>query len=277
MAKIASIGVVGQSVFLPVDHFHIGGETVEATDIHFEYGGKGVNQATAAARFGAEVAFLGAVGARDIASIRAFTESEGINATLVEKDGATAYAAIVTDPSGATHVTVYQGVRLNEADVDAFADAIREADILLLNNEVEEAVNLRALRYAKEGNTRIVLNPAPARALPRELLDAVYLFTPNEFETAFLEEKENLVITLGGNGCLIKSTNEHIPAIPQGIVVDTTGAGDTFNGVLAVMLAEGKTIAEAAAVANTACGLGVTRQYAASSIPRRAEVEALLK
>ena len=92
-----------------------------------------------------------------------------------------------------------------------------------------------------------------------------------------MEEKENLVVTLGGNGCLIKSTNEHIPAKPQGTVVDTTGAGDTFNGVLAVMLAEGKSIAEAATVANTACGLGVTRQYAASSIPTRAEVEALLK
>lgn len=272
MPKIASIGVVGHSVFLPVPHFHIGGETLEATDIHFEYGGKGVNQATAAARFGADVAFLGAVGMGDAENTRKFTDSENIRATIIEKPGQTAYAAIVTDPTGATHVTVYQGVRLDEADVDAFADEIRAADILLLNNEVEEAVNLRALRYAKEGNTRIILNPAPARETAKELLDGVYLFTPNEFETEFLEDYENVVVTLGENGCFLRESGIRVPAVPHGKAVDTTGAGDTFNGVLAVMLAEGRSLAEAARIANTACGIEVSRKYAASSIPKRKEV-----
>lgn len=273
MPKIASIGVVGHSVFLPVEHFHIGGETVEATDIHFEYGGKGINQAVAAARFGAQTAFLGAVGVGDAAAIRTFAENEGIRATLVEKPGRTAYAAIVTDPTGATHVTVYQGVRLTAEDVDAFADAIRDADILLLNNEVEEAVNLRAVRYAKEGGTRVILNPAPSRPLATELLEAVSLFTPNEFETEHLASCQEVVVTLGEKGCLIRKTGERIPAVPHGKAVDTTGAGDTFNGVLAVMLAEGKPIEEAALIANTACGIGVTRRYAATSIPKREEVE----
>ena len=272
MAKIASVGVVGHSVFLPVPHFHVGGETLEATDIHFEYGGKGVNQSIAAARFGAEVAFLSTVGKGDAENIRKFTDCEGIRATLIEKEGQTAYAAIVTDPTGATHVTVYQGVRLNESDVDAFADEIRTADILLLNNEVEEAVNLRAMRYAKEGNTRIILNPAPARETAAELLDAVFLFTPNEFETEYLEEYENVVVTLGEKGCFLRESGIRVPAVPHGKAVDTTGAGDTFNGVLAVMLAEGKPLDEAARIANTACGIEVSRRYAATSIPRRDEV-----
>lgn len=272
MPKIAAIGVVGHSVFLPVPHFHVGGETLEATDIHFEYGGKGVNQSVAAARFGAEVSFLGAVGMGDAENIRKFTDSEGIRAVLIEKPGQTAYAAIVTDPTGATHVTVYQGVRLSAADVDAFAGEIRDADILLLNNEVEEEVNLRALSYAKEAGTRVILNPAPARETAKELLDGVFLFTPNEFETEFLEDRKNVVVTLGEKGCLIRESGACVPAVPRGSAVDTTGAGDTFNGVLAVMLAEGRELSEAARIANTACGIGVTRKYAASSIPKREEV-----
>ena len=272
MSKIAVIGMVGNSAFLSVPAFHRGGETVAADALHFEPGGKGFNQAVAAARFGAEVSFLGAVGTRGAEEIRAFANGEDIRLFLAEKAGPTAYAAILTDKEGANRVTVYQGAPLGVEDVDAFAEEIAEADILLLNNEVPEAVNRRALELAVASGTRVILNPAPARATCDYILDNVWLFTPNEFERSFLGERINLLVTLGGEGCLWVAENRRFPAVTLGPVVDTTGAGDTFNGVLAAVLAEGKTMEQAISFATLAAGLGVTRRYAATSIPTKDEI-----
>ena len=276
MSKIAVIGIVGNSVFLPVNEFHVGGETVEATSIHFEFGGKGFNQAVAASRCGAEVSFLAAIGKEFREEVASFLANEGISYTLASKDGATAFAAIVTDKSGSNRVTVYQGVQLMAEDVDAFKDSIREADILLLNNEVDEAVNVRALEYAKQYGVTCILNPAPARESCDFILDNVALFTPNEHETLGIEDKSNVLITLGKRGCLIKSTDTLIPAYNSGRAVDTTGAGDTFNGVLCAMIAQGYDTAYAATVANRVASVGVTRKYAVSSIPSNKEIQEII-
>ncbi len=271
MNKVSVIGIVGNSVFLPVEKFHIGGETVEANDARFELGGKGFNQAVAAARMGAEVSFLAAVGEDSIDKIEAFLKAEGIKSVLVKKDTPTAFAAIVTDRSGANRVTVYQGAQLEASDVETFRSEIEESDILLINNEVDESVNIAASEIAEQSGVKIILNPAPARETQKELLDRVYLFTPNEHESEGLEEYSNVIQTLGKHGCLIKSENTTVPPTNDK-AVDTTGAGDTFNGALAASIAEGKSLYDSVAVAVRASGRSVTKRGAVTSIPYRNEV-----
>ena len=277
MSKIAVIGIVGNSVFLPVERFHEGGETVEALSLHFEPGGKGFNQAVAARRCGASVSLLCAVGREYRNEFTDFLSNEGINHTLVFKDESTAFAAIITDRSGSNHVTVYQGAQLSASDVYLFEDAIKEADILLLNNEVSEEVNVEAIKIANKYGVKCILNPAPARETSDFILNSIYLFTPNEHETLGIEDKKNVVMTLGKNGCLLKPTDETIPAASCGTAIDTTGAGDTFNGVLAAMLSNGYSLADAAETANRVAALGVTRRYAVSSIPSSAEIDDIIR
>ena len=276
MSNIAVIGIIGNSVFLPVEKFHEGGETVEALSLHFEPGGKGFNQAVAAKRCGADVSFLAAVGFEYRKEFSDFLDNEGIDHTLVFKDESTAFAAIVTDKTGSNHVTVYQGAQLSPADVTAFEASIKKADILLLNNEVSEQVNIEAIKIAKKYGIKCILNPAPARKTADFIIDNVDLFTPNEHETLGIEDKENVVMTLGSKGCLIKSTGETIPAVKCGTVVDTTGAGDTFNGALCAMLADGHSIQESAKIANSIAAIGVTRRHAVSSIPLNDEIREIL-
>lgn len=276
MRKVAVIGIVGNSVFLPVEKFHVGGETVEAKSVHFELGGKGFNQAVAAARYGANVSFLAAVGADSYDSVKAFLDNENVQATLAKKQENTAFAAIITDKNGSNRVTVYQGAQLSENDVTLFEDAIKNADILLLNNEVIEEVNVKAIEIAKRYGVKVILNPAPARKTCAYVLENVCLFTPNEHETLGLDDKQNVVITLGGEGCLIKSTNAKIPPIPVS-AVDTTGAGDTFNGILAACLSENMDIKQAVQRATIGSGISVTRKYAVSSIPTKQEIDGYTK
>lgn len=276
MSNIAVIGIIGNSVFLPVERFHEGGETVEALSLHFEPGGKGFNQAVAAKRSGANVSFLAAVGHEYRSEFADFLNNEGIRHTLVFKEESSAFAAIVTDKSGSNHVTVYQGAQLSANDVFLFEEAIKEADILLLNNEVSEDVNIEAIKIAKKHGVKCILNPAPARKTSAYVIDNIDLFTPNEHESLGIEDKQNVVMTLGSKGCLIKSTGETVPTVKCGTVVDTTGAGDTFNGVLSAMLANGYNIAAAARIANAVASLGVTRKYAVSSIPSDEEIREII-
>ena len=269
MKKIAVIGLAGQSLFFDVPRFHAGGETIHATGFHEEWGGKGFNQAVAAARQGADVAFLTAVGAEDVAKARDFLAQEGIAGTVVGKETPSARAAIPTDGTGETRVTVFPGARLDVADVEPFATAISLADILLLTNEVPEAVNVRAAEIASAAGVKIILNPAPARDLPAELAGRIFLFTPNEFEESALGEVGGEVVTtLGAKGCRIRSTGEIVPA-PPAKAVDSTGAGDTFNGVLAVRLAEGAPLRDACIAANEAAAKSVAVHYVLPSIPHK--------
>ncbi len=269
MIRVAVIGIVGNSIFMPVPHFHEGGETVVATDVHCEWGGKGYNQAIAAARHGAHVSFLAALHESDVANVRANALENGIDVTLVSKETKSPLAVIMTDASGANHVTVYHGATLDVADVACFAREIARADVLLLSNEVAEDVNVAALRIAKESGVRVILNPAPARSLCAELAEGITLFTPNEHETEGLERHTNVVVTLGAKGCFLRETNERVPTTNVGAVVDTTGAGDTFNGVLAVALAEGKSQKTACELANAAAAIKVTGRFVEGAIPTR--------
>ena len=267
MARITIIGLAGQSFFFDVPRFHAGGETIHAHGFHEEWGGKGCNQAVAAARQGADVAFLTAVGAEDLAKVRDFLAQEGIAGTVVGKETPSARAAILTDGTGETRVTVFPGARLDVADVEPFAAAISSADILLLTNEVPEAVNVRAAEIASAAGVKVILNPAPARALTSALAGRIFLFTPNEFEESALGEVGGEVVTtLGAKGCRIRSTGEVVSA-PPAKAVDSTGAGDTFNGVLAVRLAEGASLRDACIAANAAAAQSVAVRYVLPSVP----------
>ena len=278
MARIAIIGLVGRSMFFEVPRFHSGGETIVAKSLYEEWGGKGFNQAVAAARQDAAVSFLGAVNAADSKAIKDFCLKEGIRATLATKKKPTATAAILTDGTGETRVTVYPGAELEAKDVDGFAGSIAMADFLLLNNEVPESVNLAAVAIAKQYGVKIIFNPAPARKLTKEIVEAVSIFTPNEFEEdeIFRHSSFNIhhssfetITTLGARGCRIGSTGEIVPA-PTVKAVDSTGAGDTFNAVLAVRLAEGEELREACVAANEAAAQSVAVRFVMPSLPRRA-------
>jgi ribokinase len=145
-----------------------------------------------------------------------------------------------------------------------------------LNNEVPEEVNLRASEIAEANGVKILFNPAPARSVPEALKRRVSLWSPNEFEASALGEVGGEVVTtLGAKGCRIRSTGEVIPA-PPAEAVDSTGAGDTFNGVLAVRLAEGASLRDACIVANAAASQSVAARYVMPSIPYRGGRRSLL-
>ena len=273
MSKIAVIGIAGESVFLSVDNFGVTGETTVATSFYKELGGKGFNQAIAAARYGAEVSFLAACYQEDIENFSRVAEGCGVRPFFVEKTERSPYAVITTDKKGDNRVCVYRGAELTVSDVVAFSEEIKSADILLINNEIPIIVNEWAVKIAKENGVKIILNPAPQCMHERAYLEKIDLFTPNEYETVGLKELERVIVTLGDKGCLIKNTGEIIPAMKIKTVVDTTGAGDTFNGVLAACLAEGEELKTACQRANIAAAIKVGRKYILKSIPTREEIE----
>ena len=293
--KIAVLGLCGNSVFLKVDHFHAPGETVHAQGLYSEPGGKGYNQAVAAARLGAQVAFLGAVG--DDADGRAcmeFAEKEGIlPVPQICKELPSAYASILTDKDGENRVTVFSGAAqlLTPEFIYEQEAVLAASDLILLNNEYPQSCNEAAMAIAQKHGVKVVYNPAPARAVSQEFLQKCYLITPNLSETAVLmggrEEAlpvlarkfreqgiQNAVVTLGGDGAAVFSGDKavRIP-VRKTKAVDTTGAGDTFTAALSVAILEGKTIEEAAVWAANAAALSVSRQYVMPGLPTRQQLE----
>jgi len=278
MANIAVIGICGNSVFMNVDHFHNPGETVVAESTFSEIGGKGINQAIAAARMGAKVSFLAAVGDdADGKQCEHCVANEGIDGYFAVKQGEkTTFAFILTDKQGENRVTGYHGAELTADDVAGFEEAIAQSDILLLQQEVPEEVNIAAARLAKKYGVWVILNPAPIAPIPAELAENVDLVTPNEHEKEGLAGYAfpSCVTTLGSRGCRIEGGKE-IPSIPVH-AVDTTGAGDTFNGVLAVCLAEGCLLENACRWAVAASGISVTKHGVLASIPYKNEIERIV-
>ena len=272
MSKIAVIGIAGESVFLTLNEFGKIGETTVANDMHRELGGKGFNQAVAVARFGVDCSFLCAVNQKDTERFSQIAKSVGVEPFFAPKKEESPYAVITTNRSGENCVCVYRGAELEESDVDSFENKIKTADILLINNETPTIVNKKAAAIAKKYGKKVILNPAPTRKYDSDFLRKIDLFTPNEHETEGLEDFENVIVTLGDKGCMIKSSGEIIPAYKTERVVDTTGAGDTFNGVLAACLSEGEDIKAACKKANLAASIKVGKKYILNSIPTRQEI-----
>jgi len=279
MAKISVVGICGNSIFMEVDHFHEKGETIAAKCVYEEIGGKGINQAIASAKMGAEVSFLAAIGDdQDGQKCQEIAKEYGIRGFFApKKNRKTTFAVILIDKSGENQVTGYKSVELTTQDVLAFEDEIATSDFLLLQQEVPEAVNEEAVKIANRHHVKILLNPAPIRQIPEVIAKSVFAVTPNEQERQAIEpiRFRNVITSLGAKGCSINDET-FINAINV-IPVDTTGAGDTFNGVLAVCLAEGKDIETSCKYAICASGLSVTKRGVIQAIPTREEIERIMR
>lgn len=272
------------------------GETVTGRDFRTVPGGKGANQAIAAARAGAEVTFLGAVGSDAFgAEMRDTLAAAGVDVSLLRRaPGASGIAHIVVDDEGGNSIIVVPGANGTvTGPTEAEQAVIAASRALLLQLELPMPAVVAAARTAREAGVPVVLTPAPAQPLPADLLDAVTLLVPNEHEAAgitgahdpaaaldkLLEAVEEAVITLGSEGALYGSrTGERlrVPAVPVK-AVDTTAAGDTFAGALAVARAEGLPAADALRFAAAAAALSVQREGASTSMPSRTEIDAALR
>lgn len=280
------------------------GETLMGASFQLGPGGKGSNQAVAAARAGARVSFISKLGNDPFGDMaRRLYEEEGIDTRhLLSAETATGAAAILVDArTGENAIIVVPGAcfGLTPEEIDTMGELIAGSAVFLTQLELALPAVERGLRLAHSMGVPTILNPAPGRALPRHIFACCDYVTPNETETevltgirvttladaeqaadAFLAlGVANAVITLGAQGVFVKNAalRAHVPACNAGPVVETTGAGDAFNGGFAAALAEGKNLLEAARFGCAVAGLSVTRPGTAPSMPRRAEVDALMQ
>jgi ribokinase len=299
--RVVVVGSLNTDLVVRTPRFPRPGETIAGHDFHTVAGGKGANQAAAAARLGASVAMVGCVGGDDFGRQQlAGLGRLGVNVDAVRRDdtASTGVALIMVDEAGQNSIILDLGanVRLSVADVRAAEAAIASASVLLVQLEIPLEVVEQAIQLARRHQVMAVLNPAPAQDLPPELLRHVDVLIPNESEAALLtgidvtdmergrEAAEKLlqagvgivIMTLGERGALAVSrqTVVHAPAF-QVDVVDTTAAGDAFVAGFAVALAEGRELPNAVRFANAAGAVAVTRLGAQPSLPTRQEAEAL--
>ncbi|MFK4225495.1 ribokinase [Streptomyces sp. NPDC019890] len=293
MTAIAVLGSTNMDLVAYVAHAPKRGETVTGREFRTIPGGKGSNQAVAAARAGGEVSMIGAVGSDDFGALLRHTlVSSGVDIDLLRTaEGPSGTAHIVVDDEGANSIVVIPGAN---GTVTALAPGdealIATADMLLLQLELPLSAVLDGAEAARRHGVRTILTPSPAQPLPPELLAVTDLLVPNEHEAATLtgvsdphtaaEELLRLVpevvITLGSAGSLYATrgaTPLTVPA-PEVTAVDTTGAGDTFVGALAVALGEGKPMPQALGWAAAAAALCVQRPGASTSMPYRSEIDA---
>lgn len=292
MAKIAVIGLSGQSIFMKVNNLPTPSTTIHSTNLYIEPGGKGYNQAVACKKLGAEVSYFSKVGCDEYGNIcEKYLKDLGIK-TIFEKDKIlnTALATILTDDLAENEVIVYKGAssNLNVSELKDFESEIATADVLLLQYEISIDVVKKAIEIAKENNTLVILNPAPAIYLGKEILNMADIVTPNYEEAKTLYgldiEKlpssinNTLIVTLGSKGSLLINNHTSKKFLPINVeAVDTTGAGDIFNAGLAVAIANKKSIEEAIEFATVASGLSVTKEHVMDSIPTKEMVEEYLK
>jgi ribokinase len=298
-ARIVVVGSFNTDLTAYMQRMPRPGETVHGHKFVIGPGGKGSNQAVAAARLGADVTFVGRVG-QDVFSEVALRmwQQENISTRFVIRDpeNSTGVAPIFVDDSGENSIVVVLGANLaiSTVDIDAAADTIGQADVLIVQLEINYDATAYALKVAKERGIRTILNPAPAGQVAPDVLALADFITPNETELEALAGKpgtpveeaarsllttddQTTIVTLGAQGAqsVRKDGSIHVPTYKVD-VVDTTGAGDAFNGGLAVALAEGKNLRDSIAFANATAALCVTRPGTAPSMPRRHEVDSLM-
>lgn len=301
MAEIVVVGSLNIDLVVRVARLPQPGETVPGGDVQTIPGGKGANQAAAAARLGGQVALVGCVGndAFGMRLIDNLAAQQVDTARVRVDDGApTGMALILVDECGENSIVVSAGAngRLSRRDLDAAEALLARARLLLLQLEVPLDSVAYALALARRHGVQTVLNPAPAQALPRDLLAQVDCLVPNETEASQLTGMAvhdphsaaaaaqqlrswgvgAVIVTLGGQGALLADGRQvmHVPA-PAVQVMDTTAAGDAFIGGLSVALVSGRPLEEAVRYAVCAGALAVTRFGAQTSLPSAEEVAAL--
>ncbi|MDP3914150.1 MAG: ribokinase [Bacteroidota bacterium] len=298
MKKIIVIGSSNTDMVIKTKNFPAPGETILGGKFLMNSGGKGANQAVAAARLGGTVTFVGKIG-DDIFGKQAVQqlENEGINVNfvVVDPENPSGVALIIVDREGENSIVVAPGSNgtLSPADFDKAIVQLNESEYILMQLEIPILTVEHIARIAVEKRKKVVLNPAPATELSDKLLKNLYIITPNETEAelltgvkvtdeqsalkaaTILHDKgvEIVIITMGAAGAflLVNGKSEIITALKVQ-AIDTTAAGDTFNGALVVALSEGKTIQESIAFANKAASISVTRIGAQSSVPFRKEI-----
>jgi ribokinase len=291
------VGSANLDIVVPVRHLPRPGETVVGDDHFRAAGGKGGNQAVACARMGGRTAFVGCIGDDDAGrTLRASMDEAGVDTTNIEvaADTPSGIALIVVDDAGENAITVSPGANARLRPEQLPVALLAQAAAVLIQLEIPLETAVRAAELAQG---TVVLNPAPGRALPDELLRHVDVLVPNRSELAILSGRDaepveideigalaralpgraRVVVTLGADGAVVVEEDRlvHVPA-HQVTAVDATGAGDTFCGALSVALVEGDDLVGATRRAVAAAGLSVTVRGAQPSMPHRSAVDELL-
>lgn len=290
MNRILVIGSLNADLETDVDRFPQPGETLLGGPLHVSCGGKGNNQAIAAAKLGASVTMLGALG-KDTFGDMLFKnlQTNHINTdhVLIRKDKPSA-SALITRSQNENHIIVTDGANntITPQDIINATDLIRENDIILLQQEIPLDAQVKAIEIAHELNKIIVLNPAPMRDLPKEAIDKVNYLLPNEHEIVALgnnksdtpediimNSKTPIIMTWGSKGVLFKDNNQQLKHLPAYSVkvVDSTGAGDTFCGAFCCFIHLG--LEAALRKSLQASALSVTRSGAQGGMPTLQELE----
>jgi ribokinase len=280
------------------------GETILGSSFKLGPGGKGSNQSVAAGKLGADVSFITRLGRDPFADMAIATWKEaGVMPAVIETPESYTGAAyiFVEETTGNNAIIVCPGAAtlISPADIDANAELIRKAGVFVTQLEQPIDAALRALQIARDAGVTTILNPAPAAALPAEIFGLCDYVTPNETEAEELtgvkvdsldgarraadillgKGAKAAVVTLGEKGALLQAPgiSELVPAVSAGAVVETTGAGDAFNGGFAAALARGDKPLDAVRFACAVAGISVTRAGTAPSMPTLQEVEAVLR
>ncbi|MFO1055187.1 MAG: ribokinase [Planctomycetota bacterium] len=296
-ARITVVGSANMDLVVRTPRMPAPGETLLGGPFATFPGGKGANQAVAAARLGAAVTMLGAIGADDFGeALRASMEASGVRACLVQTTTPTGVALIAIDAAGENTIVVAPGANamLDEVAIEAQRESLA-ADVLVAQLEVPVATIATAARLARARGTRVLLNAAPALPLPDQLLALVDILVVNRGEACALVGASSdtapervaqalrargprlVIVTLGADGALAHGAEGTFAHRGFRVdVVDTVAAGDAFVAALAVALGEGTPLVDALRFANAAGALATTRSGAQSSLPKRSEVAALL-
>ncbi len=289
MSKIAVVGSISMDLVVTSSIRPNPGETVLGDSFVTVPGGKGANQAVAAARLGADVSLIGCVGGDVYApELLQNLKENGVNTDYVkavaDTESGTAHIMLV---DGENSIVVVKGANdyVTPSYVETAADVIKSADIVLIQQEIPSETVEYVSRLCSESQVPLVLNPAPARPVSKEVIENAAYITPNEHEASELFKDlhideamalypDKLIITEGSNGVRYHDgTKENRVSAFKVAPVDTTGAGDTFNAAFAVARAEGKPMEESLIFANKAAALSVTKLGAQGGMPLRAEVE----